>query len=81
MGGHNVPCQGRRKQINWLFHVNSSDLLGGGLMLNYKIANIEKLLKQLDNEADFQRESLHNEQYAQEIEYAIEKVKEILDST
>ncbi len=50
-------------------------------MLNYKIANIEKLLKQLDNEADFQRESLHNEQYAQEIEYAIEKVKEILDST
>lgn len=50
-------------------------------MSPYKIANIEKLLEQLDDEADFYRGSLSNEQYAQGIEYAIKKVKEIIDST
>jgi len=48
-------------------------------MITYKIASIERLLKQLDNEADFQRESLHNEQYAQGIEYCTQKLKEIID--
>jgi hypothetical protein len=46
---------------------------------SYKIASIEKLLKQLDDEADFQRESLRNEQYAQGIEYCTKKLKEIID--
>jgi len=47
----------------------------------YKIANIEKLLEQLNDEADFQRESLHNKQYAQGIEYCVKKIQEILEST
>jgi len=37
------------------------------------------LLKVLKDEADFQRDSLHNNQYAQGIEFCIEKIKEILD--
>ncbi len=50
-------------------------------MSSYKIANIEKLLEHLEDEADFNRESLKNVQYAQGIEYCIKKLREIVEST
>jgi hypothetical protein len=51
------------------------------MILSYKITSIEKLLEHLEDEADFQRESLHNEQYAQGIEYCTKKLIEIIEST
>jgi len=48
------------------------------MVSTYKIASIEKLLEELQDEADFQRESLHNKQYAQGIEYCTQKLSEAL---
>jgi len=49
-------------------------------MSSYQKEVIKLLLQQLQDEADFNRESLRNEQYAQGIEYCIQKIQEIIDS-
>ena len=45
----------------------------------HKIPEIQKLLKELEEEEDFHREDW-NEQYADGIKYCIWRIREIIDS-
>jgi hypothetical protein len=47
-------------------------------MKQYRIAEIEKLIKELENEEDFSRKN-RNVQYAEGISYCIERLKMVLE--
>lgn len=50
------------------------------LASSHKIPEIQKLLKELEEEANYESIENHNTQYAFGIDHCIEKIREIIDS-